>query len=258
MAEGTAGAEWSVREIDLILADYFDMLSLELAGRPYTKSERNTALQKLIGRSRGSIEYKHQNISAALMHLGLPWIRGYKPMANFQHALIDGIARHYGDLEARVDAQVPTPERQGFAEDRPIFLEPPPLLVEDERIPEAMRRLVRKFDPAERDARNRRLGRSGEERIFFNERAMLKAPAATTLPARSDGFRRRMATEPTTTSSPSIRTAWSAWSRSRRRPGTTGRRSIFRATSMRFRKNGRTPSAWCGSTISRESRAPLN
>ncbi len=109
------------------------------------------------------------------MHLGLPWIRGYKPMANFQHALIDGIARHYGDLEARVDAQVPTPERQGFAEDRPIFLEPPPLLVEDERIPEAMRRLVRKFDPAERDASNRRLGHGGEERIFFNERALLKS-----------------------------------------------------------------------------------
>ena len=99
MAEGTAGTEWSVREIDLILADYFDMLSLELADRPYTKADRNTALQKLIGRSRGSIEYKHQNISAALMHLGLPWIRGYKPMANFQRALLDGIARHYSDVE---------------------------------------------------------------------------------------------------------------------------------------------------------------
>ena len=96
-------------------------------------------------------------------------------MANFQRALIDGIARHYSDVEARVDAQVPTPERLGFAEDRPIFLEPPPALTEDERIPEALQRLVRKFDPAERDARNRRLGRIGEERIFFNERALLKS-----------------------------------------------------------------------------------
>ena len=175
MAEGTAGADWSEREIDLILADYFDMLSLELAGRRYNKAERNAALQKLIGRSRGSIEFKHQNISAALMHLGLPWIRGYKPMANFQHALLDGIARHYRDIEGRVDAQVPAPERQGFAEDQPIFFEPAPSLTDDEGMPEAMRRLVRQFDPAERDARNRCLGHGGEERIFFHERALLKS-----------------------------------------------------------------------------------
>ena len=174
MAEGTAGTEWSEREIDVILANYFDMLSLELAGRPYNKSERNAALQKLIGRSHGSIEYKHQNISAALMHLGLPWVRGYKPMANFQRALLDGIARHDPDIEARVEAEVPTSERQGFAENQPIFLEPPPSLTGAANIPGSMRRLVRKFDPAERDARNRRLGRGGEECIFFHERALLR------------------------------------------------------------------------------------
>lgn len=33
MPEAVAGNDWSNREIDLIIADYFDMLALELAGR---------------------------------------------------------------------------------------------------------------------------------------------------------------------------------------------------------------------------------
>jgi hypothetical protein len=36
-----------------------------------------------------------------------------------------------------------------------------------------LERLVRKFDPAERDARNRALGRSGEERVLHTERGRL-------------------------------------------------------------------------------------
>ena len=57
------------------------------------KAQRNAALQELTGRSRGSIEFKHQNISAVLLRIGMPWIEGYKPMANFQRALVDGVER---------------------------------------------------------------------------------------------------------------------------------------------------------------------
>ena len=56
MADAPAGSDWLDREIDLIVADYFDMLSLELAGRAFVKAQRNAALQELTGRSRGSIE----------------------------------------------------------------------------------------------------------------------------------------------------------------------------------------------------------
>jgi hypothetical protein len=59
-----ASGEWSDEENAAIVADYFGMLALELAGKPYSKSERNRSLQSLTGRGRGSIEYKHQNISA--------------------------------------------------------------------------------------------------------------------------------------------------------------------------------------------------
>lgn len=70
----TAGTDWTDDEIDLIVADYFDMLKQEITGVPYVKAHRNAALQQLTGRSKGSIEFKHQNISAILLELGLPWI----------------------------------------------------------------------------------------------------------------------------------------------------------------------------------------
>src|ERR1700722_8411543 len=90
------GKDWTPQEIDLIVADYFDMLSMELARHGYVKTQHNAELQRLTGRSHSSIEFKHQNISAVLLRLGMPWILGYKPMANFQNALIDGIDRYLG------------------------------------------------------------------------------------------------------------------------------------------------------------------
>jgi hypothetical protein len=167
------GSDWSDHEIDLIVADYFDMLQLERLGRPYVKAERNRAMQELTGRSRGSIEFKHQNISAVLYKLGLDWISGYKPMANYQKALLGGIERY---LDYKAEVFIPPLEVtiSGVAEDGELFIEEPPKIAQPTADPEPLVRLVRKFDPAARDARNRKLGKSGEERVFFSERTRLK------------------------------------------------------------------------------------
>ena len=78
------GRPWSREEVDLIVADYFLMLRAELAGEPYSKAEHNRALQPLLdGRSKSSVEFKHQNISAVLVGMGLPYIDGYKPARNY-------------------------------------------------------------------------------------------------------------------------------------------------------------------------------
>ena len=45
--QGPAGKDWSDSEIDLIVADYFDMLQLELSGQPFVKLHRNKALQEM-------------------------------------------------------------------------------------------------------------------------------------------------------------------------------------------------------------------
>lgn len=74
-----AGTDWTDDELDLIVANYFAMLADEIARRPYVKAHHRAALVKLIGRSHGSVEFKHQNISAVLEELGLDWIKGYTP-----------------------------------------------------------------------------------------------------------------------------------------------------------------------------------
>ena len=88
------GTVWSSWEVDAIVADYFDMLADEVADRAFNKSEHRRALQTLIGRDPGSIERKHQNISAVLERLGIPFIRGYKPLPHFQNSLLDAVERH--------------------------------------------------------------------------------------------------------------------------------------------------------------------
>ena len=169
------GTDWSYQEIDRVVADYFTMLASELTGQPYVKSHHNEALQREIGRSRGSIEFKYQNISAVLLRLGEPWIPGYKPMVNFQKALIDGIDRHISGREFEaIRGKAPLAKVEKAAD---LWLGPPPTqgLVETEKEGEYLHRLIRKFDPAARDARNRSLGRQGEEAVLAFEHSRLRS-----------------------------------------------------------------------------------
>jgi hypothetical protein len=175
MSEGDpAGTDWTDAEVDLIVADYFDMLRLERAGVSCVKSHRNAALQELTRRSRGSIEFKHQNISAVLLKLGMDWITGYKPMANFQAGLLSGVERY---LELHGDQQLLSPSvtHAGMGDGSSLYLEPPPTLALSSSDPPSLARLIRKFDPAARDARNRQLGLAGEQRVFEFERDRLRA-----------------------------------------------------------------------------------
>ena len=81
--------DWSRVEVEAIVADYLQMLTLELAGQTYSKTKhRLELLQKLRDRSEPSIEFKHCNISAAMIDLGFPYIRGYKPRSNYQALLV--------------------------------------------------------------------------------------------------------------------------------------------------------------------------
>lgn len=77
MSEGKEGSNWSDAQNDAIVADYFSMLEMELAGQKFVKAHHNRALVEQIGRPRGSIERKYMNISAVLERLGCPRINGY-------------------------------------------------------------------------------------------------------------------------------------------------------------------------------------
>ena len=185
--ETVAGSSWNADELDAIVADYFAMLSDELAGRHYVKSHHNAALRRRIPRTAGSIERKHQNISAVLVELGLPWINGYKPLSNFQDALGKTIERYLiahpdilrGDTLLRrwgqgdfpiVVATVAPPQIGLIVDDAP----PRPGTPRPPR-PEGLKRLVRQFDPVARDFRNRSLGKAGEAIVVDFERRRLEA-----------------------------------------------------------------------------------
>ncbi len=166
--------DWTDAENDLVVADYLEMLRLELAGQNYVKAQRNAALRQFLKRSHGSIEFKHQNISAVLLRLGFPWIDGYKPMANSQKSLISAIERYYNSILG-VTSTIRSQAKEGFSESQDLhFEEPPPKITNKEIVSTGeVERLVRKFDPAERDFRNRALGKQGEELVFIAERNRL-------------------------------------------------------------------------------------
>lgn len=86
---------WSKLEVDLLVADYMNMLAAELQGLTYSKTTHRKALQQLLSnRSDGSIEFKHQNLSAVLIKHGLLYISGYKPRWNYQHLLEEVLLEH--------------------------------------------------------------------------------------------------------------------------------------------------------------------
>ncbi len=147
------------------------MLRLERQGQHYNKAEHNRQLQQATRRTRTSIERKHQNISAVLGQLGLPSIDGYKPLANFQQSLLDAIEQYLLNFGV---PHIDLPEVLSFQESPSLFIDPPPMLGAATTTGKAdINRLIRKFDPASRDARNRELGQRGEEYALENERRTL-------------------------------------------------------------------------------------
>ena len=133
---------------------------------------------ELNGRSDQSIEYKHANISAALLEAGFPHILGYKARWNFQGLVGEVVAE-------RLSVNPNLQEIAAFDADRPMVMpevedilsvltEPPQSSVEANKVREPAA-----FQPRlstnyiEREARNRSLGAAGETFVLAYERARL-------------------------------------------------------------------------------------
>jgi hypothetical protein len=205
--QSKVGTDWQADELDAIVADYFAMLALDAAREPFVKAHRARDLMERTGRSHRSVEFKHMNISAVATELGLPTVRGYRPMANYQSTIFDAIDRHLdahpevlsedfaapilphwgrGTAAGRGVGQPHTPQFPTVAEPASRFdggegiqsltlTEAPPPGPPRTPRPEGLARLVRKYYPAARDHANRTLGRLGEEQVFHHERARLIA-----------------------------------------------------------------------------------
>lgn len=178
--------DWTRLEVEAIAADYLKMLSLELGGQSFSKAAHRRALQqKLNGRSDGSIEFKHCNISAVMIDLGFPNIRGYQPRFNYQSLLrevvelqvnrqtsLDSLAR------AAVEQPAVSPDLIDFS--RVIAEAPSRRHIASEAVP------YRDYSPIKRDyiaqeARNRTLGLAGEEFVVRFEHWRLTQLGKATL-----------------------------------------------------------------------------
>ena len=174
------GDDWSRDEVEATVADYFTMLRDELAALPVNKAEHNERLRVLLrNRSRGSVEFKHANISAVLTLHGYPYIDGYKPRFNFQ-ALLEQVVLEYLDVhrdffDTLVTGPVLNPRTSPVLADIDLgrLVESPP---DNMRVPATAwsptSRLAR-VDFVARDAANRDLGRRGEEFVLEFERRRL-------------------------------------------------------------------------------------
>jgi len=173
---------WSNSEVEAAVEDYFNMLRLELSGQKYNKTEHRRALiEQLDNRTNGSIELKHQNISAVLIEMGIPYIDGYKPRFNYQRSLLPLAITYYLERNPGIqllferDSDV-IPSVVPTVEDFLTALEQPPAPIERKERAIAEPKII--YNPGgvnylEREARNQLLGDAGEQFVINFERARL-------------------------------------------------------------------------------------
>ncbi len=171
---------WSESEVEAAVEDYFDMLCQELRGQTYSKAEHRRQLKaRLSQRSDSSIEFKHPNISAVLIDMGLPYIDGYQPRANYQRSLVPAVEnylRAHPEIQQlfMTDAdQVPTiPSVENLLE----AMEMPPQPAAKQPQSDDTERAI--YNPAgvnylAVEAQNQQLGEAGEQFVLNFERARL-------------------------------------------------------------------------------------
>ena len=166
---------WSKIEVVLIVADYFDMLVMELNHIPYKKADHRRQLLRLLNnRTEGSIEFKHQNISAILINLGRPYINGYLPRFNYQFLLEDEVIDyliHHSEIESYfkqfVEKDIIKPQtRLDF--DRIIVSPPEIISVTEPKVFYQLKPI--KINYLEKEQSNKTLGLYGEELVIEYEK----------------------------------------------------------------------------------------
>ncbi len=186
----TKGDDWSRAEVEACVASYLTMLALQLNGQRYNKTEYAEALMlKLDGRSRGSVEFKHCNISAILLELGYPSILGYKPRNNYQLHLLEVVeSQLVGNLviDAAALAAVERPAIEIAISDSLAVWVPAP---KPAKVRETAPEYAPRFSPLRRDylareARNCSLGRAGELFVLELESRRLHAAGKKALSER--------------------------------------------------------------------------
>lgn len=172
---------WSQAEVAATVTDYLAMLASELRGESFNKAAHRRRLQRqLVNRSEQAIEFKHANISAVLIELGLPYITGYKPRGNYQQLLRD-------EIEGRFDSDRSLQQTVAQVVEEPVALAPAIASLADVIVPgpeisrkdrtyertTARPQVAKRINYLERESRNASLGLAGEEFVMEVEHRRL-------------------------------------------------------------------------------------
>jgi hypothetical protein len=152
-----------------------------LRSQEYNKTGHRRRLSTLLNnRSDGSIERKHQNISAVLGDLDFPFINGYKPLGNYQQMLFSVVYhRLEGDrtLVDYIKQQVVSPATAVDFDNILARLVNPPAIDRSEFRKFSIHEPVKQFRTGlgylAQEAKNQSLGLAGEEFVIRFEQARL-------------------------------------------------------------------------------------
>nr|WP_244095818.1 DUF3883 domain-containing protein [Rhodoferax ferrireducens] len=191
------GEDWSQQEVDATVAAYFDMLLLEARQEKYSKTERNATLRQVLkARSKASVELKHQNVSAVLHGMDLPFISGYKPRDNSQLLLRKAVQKFIldkADLVSHVVDGLEDVKSPADMQFKAVVVDAPAMSAVVQLVPSAPKiRLPRKVDFAARDESNRKLGRTGEQWVLGFEQQRLQEAGMPELFQRVDWISDRL------------------------------------------------------------------
>ncbi|MCZ0913079.1 DUF3883 domain-containing protein [Gordonia amicalis] len=110
--------DWSRSEVEICVAEYLHLLTLQLNGQRVNKRERAAQLaERLNSRTRTSVEFKHCNISAAITELGYPSVAGYKPRPHIQRMLVEVVEEQLSASRALEEALTAAVQRPAVATD---------------------------------------------------------------------------------------------------------------------------------------------
>lgn len=172
-------SDWTDTENTILVADYLDMLCMELEGKPFVKVRHTEKIAPLLNnRSKRSIEEKRMNVSAVMVKFQYPYIEGYKPHDHYQRipletAVAEGIY-HHATFSSLVDnwSIGPTVEEVEMPQYAKMLKEKPKLKPLD--APVVSMKPAFKKDYIAIEQQNQLIGEKGEKLVLEFEKWRLK------------------------------------------------------------------------------------
>lgn len=176
MTKSIVGSAWSEKENQATIEAYFGLFLADVRGERINKAATYRSLAERFGRYWKAYEFKMLNISAVLVRMQWPHLRGLLPRSNYQGSLEIAVAEHIlqRDRSDFIGLDHPAPVVDSIGPADLIFRPAPDLLTGKLQRPDhPVVRAVQR-DYASIEARNASLGLAGElmvaeaeERVLF-------------------------------------------------------------------------------------------